>query len=247
VRAIDIRHLTAGYGGVPAVHGLSMHVDEGEIVVLLGSNGAGKSTTLLTVAGVLPVLDGDIDVLGQPVRGASAHAVARRGLALLSEDRGIFFQLTASENLRLHRHRGSSITLEQVLDYFPTLELLLDRKAGLLSGGEQQMLALGCKLIAQPRALMIDEMSLGLAPIVVQRLLPVVQQIARDTGVAVLIVEQHVHAAVGIADRGYVLARGQLVFSATAEELRQQRGLLEASYMGPSAAAGLIGARADRC
>jgi branched-chain amino acid transport system ATP-binding protein len=233
--AIVLRDLVAGHQGVPAVRGVNLSVEQGEVIALLGPNGAGKSTTLWTIAGVLPIISGDVEVFGSSVRGRSIHAIARSGLAMVPEDRGLFYQLSVRENLRFRRTRSSSWTEERVFEYFPALADLVDRKCGLLSGGEQQMLALGCALICHPRALMIDEMSLGLAPIIVDRLLPVVRKIANDTGMAVILVEQHVHAALKVVDRAYVLSHGDLVMEGTASEMLSRSELLEASYLGATA------------
>lgn len=230
--ALSVRKLAAGWGGVPAVRELSLEVSPGEVVALLGPNGAGKSTTLLTLAGILKPLGGETFLMGEPLEGLAPHQVARRGLALLTEDRSIFYQLTVAENLRLHRHRRSRVKQSDVLGWFPALQPLLNRKAGLLSGGEQQMLALGCKLISDPKLLMIDEMSLGLAPIVVNRLLTFIRGIADEAGTAVLLVEQHVHTALSVSDRAYVLSHGELVLTGPVEELVQRPEVLEASYFG---------------
>jgi len=233
VSAIIVTNLTAGYNRLPVVRDLNLHVASGEVVALLGSNGAGKTTTLLTIGGVLPVISGTIEVSGESTIGVPAHRLARRGLALLPADRGIIFQLTVAENLRLHRRRRFTAA-ESALKYFPELTQLVDRRAGLLSGGEQQMLALACKLESRPKALMVDEMSMGLAPLIVERLLTMVRQIASETGVAVLLVEQHVSAALRVCDRGYVLSHGQLVAEGTAAELANNRQLLTSSYLGES-------------
>lgn len=232
--AIEVVGLVAGHTGIPAVRGLDLHVDRGELVAVLGPNGAGKSTTLWTIAGTLPIIEGDVRVLGHSIRGKSAHMVARTGLALVPEDRGLFFQLTVAENMRLHRHKASNVAVDEVIGYFPALGPLRSRQAGLLSGGEQQMLAVACALLSDPQVLMIDEMSLGLAPIIVERLLPVVRQIADERDIAVLLVEQHVHAALGVADRCYVLNHGELVLEGTPAEVLADGHLLEASYLGSS-------------
>ena len=199
---------------------------------LVGRNGAGKTTLLHTIAGLLPAINGTVFFNDRPVTGLSTHQIVRQGLSLLPENRGIFYQLTVAENLRLYKRQGGAVKVEEVFEYFPALKPLVERKAGLLSGGEQQMLSLGCRFIADPKLMLIDEMSLGLAPIIFQRMLPVLTQFAADRGVGVLLVEQHVHLALKSSSRAYVLNRGELTFSGTANALQNQRQFLESNYMG---------------
>jgi len=234
---LALRHLEAGYGGLAVVRDLSLQVHAGEVVALLGPNGAGKTTTLLTISALLPALGGEIDVLGAAVtRRTRPHRLARRGVAHVPEDRSLFSQLTVRENVAVGRSRRDDVlALDQVLEYFPALSPLLDRRAGLLSGGEQQMLALARALARRPRLLLVDEMSLGLAPVIVERLVPIVRRIADELGTGVLLVEQHVAVALHVSDRGYVLNRGGVVAEGPAATLAADRDLLAASYLGPEA------------
>lgn len=216
--------LVAGYGGVPVVHGLNIIVKAGEIVTLMGANGAGKTTTLLTLSGAIQPLAGQLEILGS-AEGGTLRDHAVRGLALITDDRSIFRSLTVKENLRLGRG-----AIDAALAAFPELGRLLNRSAGLLSGGEQQMLGLGRILASRPRLLLADELSLGLAPIVVHRLLTAVRALA-DEGCAVLLVEQQVRRVLEVADRGYVLQRGQVVMEGTASELKAAQTEIERSYL----------------
>ncbi|MEV6483985.1 ATP-binding cassette domain-containing protein [Streptomyces sp. NPDC051576] len=225
----------AGYTkGRPVVRGFDLKLLPGEVTALLGPNGAGKTTLLTTLAGLLPRLGGSVTLDGREVRGGRAREVARRGLVLVPDDRSLFTQLTVRDNLVLaRRRRGSGV--DQVLDFFPALGKRLKVAAGMLSGGEQQMLALGRAMIQDPRVLLVDELSMGLAPVIVEELLPVVRRIAEDTGTAVVLVEQHVRLALDVSDRAVVLVHGTTVLSGPAAQLAADPGLLERAYLGEGA------------
>jgi len=233
--ALVVRDLFAGYQQVPVVRELNLEVRPGEVVALLGPNGAGKTTTLETIAGLNRPISGTIELSGENVGGIPAYVLAHRGLALVPEGRALFPGLTVREHLRLAggRHSGRE---EELLEMLPELHKCLGRKAGLLSGGEQQMLAVGRALVTRPRLLLVDEMSLGLAPVIVERLLPILRRAADELGASVLFVEQHVALALEISDRAYVLAHGRIRIEGPAAELRERRELLAASYLGESAA-----------
>jgi sulfate-transporting ATPase len=221
---VEVTGLWAGYGDLAALRDLDLTVAPGEIVALLGPNGAGKTTTLLTLAGELAPLQGDVRVLGQPA-GMSLQRLVRRGLGFVPEERAVISSLNTSANLKLSRG-----DMNVALDLFPELRPLLRRRAGLLSGGEQQMLTLARALASRPRLLLVDELSLGLAPLVVRRLLHAVRA-AADQGVGVVLVEQHAADALDIADRIIVLRHGEVVLVGTADELRDQLGDLESAYL----------------
>lgn len=230
---LEVTELSAGYNGLPVVRDINLVVHPGEIVALLGSNGAGKTTTLAAIAGLIKPISGSIRLGGVTTNGRSAHRLARDGVALVPEDRSLFLDLTTQENLRVAAGRGKSKQREeQVLELLPELKKCLGRKAGLLSGGEQQMLAVGRALVGEPRLLIVDEMSLGLAPVIVERLLPVIRDVASSFNTAVLIVEQHVTLAMDVAARAYVLAHGRIVLEGKTEDLRSRQSLIAASYFG---------------
>jgi branched-chain amino acid transport system ATP-binding protein len=236
---LEVRDLHAGYGRTVVVRDLSLTVEPGEIVALLGPNGAGKTTTLMTVTGLLPALAGEVRLFGGPVDTGAPHRNARRGLGCVTEDRALFGGLSVRDNLRLAarddgggRPRRSRPDLTGVTRYFPALGPLADRRAGLLSGGEQQMLVIARALVARPRLLLVDEMSLGLAPKIVDQLATVLRRVADDLGIGVLLVEQHVPVALSIADAAVVLAHGEVVARGPAADLAERPDLLQASYLG---------------
>jgi branched-chain amino acid transport system ATP-binding protein len=228
---LEIEGLAAGYDGAAVVRNLDLTVGESEVVALLGANGAGKTTTLRAISGIVKPLQGRLLYQGEDLTAMSPSARARAGIAHVPEGRGIFFGLTVAEHFRL-THRGERLDPEIAYSYFPALRDLQNRPAGLLSGGEQQMLAVGRALAREPTLLLLDELSLGLAPVIVERLLPVVRKHAVENGCAVLLVEQHVHLALEFAHRGYILSHGEIVLKNDADKLKNDRGLLVASYLG---------------
>jgi branched-chain amino acid transport system ATP-binding protein len=222
---LAVEEMTTGYGSQPVIHSLNLEVAAGEIVALLGANGAGKTTTLLALSGELPLMEGQVLLDG--VRATSPlHRRARRGLGYVTEERSVFKGLSLIDNLRC-----GGVRAEDVLALFPELEKRMHVRGGLLSGGEQQMLTLGRALARKPRLLLADELSLGLAPLVVQRLLNAVRSAADQDGCGVLLVEQHVRKALEYADRVYVLARGRLQLSASAVEARARITEIEQTYL----------------
>jgi branched-chain amino acid transport system ATP-binding protein len=229
--------LVTGYADLVVVRDLCLSVGESEIVAVLGANGSGKTTTLLTISGLLAPKRGEIWFLDRRIDGLPAHKVARLGVGHVTSDRALFPGLTTRENLELGSGKGG-LGLDAVLEWFPALQWLLDRRVGLLSGGEQQMLALGRALIGRPRLLMVDEMSLGLAPVIVDQLLERIRELASQTGFSILLVEQHVPIALDLADRVYVLSRGRVTYEGPPSELREKPELIEAAYLGATSIAG---------
>jgi branched-chain amino acid transport system ATP-binding protein len=222
---LEARGLYAGYNALPVIHGIDLEVHAGEIVGILGANGAGKTTTLLALAGSLPASKGEVRLFGSKT-SAPLHVRARSGLAFVTEDRSVFMQLSVRDNLRLARSDP-----KLAVELFPELQPLMSRRVGLLSGGEQQMLTLGRALARQPRVLLGDELSHGLAPLLVRRLLDAVRSSADRQGIAVLLVEQHVKQLARVADRIYVMQRGRIASSGPASSLAGASNNLEQVYM----------------
>jgi branched-chain amino acid transport system ATP-binding protein len=217
--------VTSGYGPQAVIHDIDIEVFPGEVVALLGPNGAGKTTTLLTLAGELPLHSGEVRLDGAPTK-APLHVRARAGMTYVTEERSVFMRLSARDNLRV-----AGVSVEDVLDLFPELRPRLDIRGGLLSGGEQQMLTLGRALGRKPRILLADELSMGLGPLLVRRLLEAVRAAANERGTAVLLVEQHLRKALQYADRVYVMRRGRIALAGTAAEMAGRLTEIEDAFL----------------
>jgi branched-chain amino acid transport system ATP-binding protein len=230
---LEVQDINVFYGAIHAIRDVSLEVNEGEIVTLIGANGAGKSTTLQTISGLLRSRTGDIRFCGQSIAHLPSHKVVQKGIAQVPEGRRIFLQMTVQENLEMGAYtRSGSIEkdLQRVYELFPRL---LERKkqvAGTLSGGEQQMLAMGRALMSRPRLMMLDEPSMGLAPILVEQVFNIIRQL-HEAGTTILLVEQNAQMALSVADRAYVMETGQITLSGTGEELARSDQVKKA-YLG---------------
>ena len=231
---LEVRDLHVAYGAVQAIKGISLDVEEGQVVTLIGANGAGKTTTLRALSGLLKATSGEMRFDGKPLNGVPAHKIVARGIAQSPEGRKIFPLMTVQENLELggFSRRGESLVkdIDGVFERFPRLLERRAQKAGTLSGGEQQMLAIGRALMSRPRLLMLDEPSMGLAPIMIQLVFSTIAEL-KEAGSTILLVEQNASAALGLADRGYVLETGRVVLSGTGRELRDDVNVRKA-YLG---------------
>jgi branched-chain amino acid transport system ATP-binding protein len=232
---LEVENIHSYYGPVHALRGISLTVEEGETVTLIGSNGAGKTTTLRSIHGILPPREGRIVFRGEEVQGNPAHDMIKKGIAQSPEGRKIFSRMSVLENLEMgayHRTDGAEIQddMERVYDLFPRLKERTKQEAGTMSGGEQQMLAIGRALMGRPKLLLLDEPSMGLAPVLVERIFQTIEEINKQ-GTTILLVEQNANVALEIATRGYVLETGTIVSAASAERLREDPKVREA-YLG---------------
>ena len=232
---LKVTGLKVAYGGIQAVKGVDFEVREGELVTLIGSNGAGKTTTMKAITGTLAAADGDIEYLGKSIKGKGSWDLVREGLAMVPEGRGVFTRMTITENLQMGayiREDKPEIAndIEMVFGIFPRLKERKDQLAGTMSGGEQQMLAMGRALMSRPRVLLLDEPSMGLSPIMVDKIFEVVRDVSAR-GVTILLVEQNASRALGIADRGYVMESGIVTINGPAKELLNDPRV-RAAYLG---------------
>ena len=231
---LKVEDINVYYGAIHAIKGVSFEVNQGEVVTLIGANGAGKSTVLKTVAGLLTSHTGSIEFMGQRLNGIPAHKIVPKGLALVPEGRQIFLQMTVEENLQMGAFtRPASefdASIADVYERFPRLKERRRQVAGTLSGGEQQMLAMGRALMSKPKLLMLDEPSMGLAPILVEQIFDIIKELHK-AGTTILLVEQNAQAALSVADRGYVLETGKIVTSGTGQELLASPEIKKA-YLG---------------
>ena len=232
---LKITGLQVAYGGIKAVKGVDLHVNEGELVTLIGSNGAGKTTTMKAITGSLPLASGDIEYLGKSIKGKGAWDLVKDGLAMVPEGRGVFARMTIIENLQMGAYiradkSGIAADMEKMFNIFPRLRERKDQLAGTMSGGEQQMLAMGRALMSRPKVLLLDEPSMGLSPIMVDKIFEVVKDVSGQ-GVTILLVEQNASRALGIADRGYVMESGSVTMNGEAKELLNDPRV-RAAYLG---------------
>ena len=231
---LKVDDINVYYGSIHAIKGISFEVEEGEVVTLIGANGAGKSTTLNTISGLLRSKTGSIEFMGQSLAKVPSHKIVERGLALVPEGRRIFLQMTVQENLEMgaFTQKGGETQqdLEKIYALFPRLKERLKQMAGTLSGGEQQMLAMGRALMSHPKLLMLDEPSMGLAPILVEQIFEIIQNLHK-AGTTILLVEQNAQAALSVADRGYVLETGRIVTEGAGAELLESDAIRKA-YLG---------------
>ncbi|HEX5915682.1 MAG TPA: ABC transporter ATP-binding protein [Rubrobacter sp.] len=232
---LELDNVHSYYGHIQALRGISLTVEEGEVVTLIGSNGAGKTTTLRSIHGILPPREGRILFAGEEIQGIPAHDMSLKGISQSPEGRKIFHRMTVRENLEMgayHRsdRSGAQDDMDRVFELFPRLEERIKQESGTMSGGEQQMLAIGRALMSRPKLLLLDEPSMGLAPVLVERIFQTIQEINQQ-GTTILLVEQNANVALEIATRGYVLETGTIVNEAPAAQLRQDPKVREA-YLG---------------
>jgi branched-chain amino acid transport system ATP-binding protein len=232
---LKVSGLKVAYGGIEAVKGIDFEVHEGELVTLIGSNGAGKTTTMKAITGTLPLNAGDIEYLGQSIRGKGAWDLVKQGLAMVPEGRGVFTRMTIAENLQMGAHirndkHGIASDVDKVFTIFPRLKERREQLAGTLSGGEQQMLAMGRALMSRPKVLLLDEPSMGLSPIMVDKIFEVVREVYAQ-GVTILLVEQNASRALEIADRAYVMESGLITMSGGARQMLSDPKV-RAAYLG---------------